>query len=126
MDINEPLDDPLGQPGQFPCPSCRKPISNGKTEWEAMSQLSKASYVFRCVLTVFWMSALAIFFSVILVGAFPKLDELLGMQGRLTSSGFIFYALCVVSGISYWIFRSTAGAIAASRARTSAAKMGCH
>jgi hypothetical protein len=120
--INEPLDDPLGQPGQFNCPSCHKPISNGKIEWEDMSIYQKSSYVFRCLITVVWVSALTLFLSVILFGAFPQLDALLGMKGRLDSPAFILFALCIVGGISFWVFRSTTAEIAASRARTTPAK----
>jgi hypothetical protein len=122
--INEPLDDPLGKPGYFICPFCNTPISNGKTEWEDKSPFQKGNYVFRCVITVLWVSALTLFFSAILIGAFPKIGEFFGMHDRLDSPAFIVYALCIVCGISYWVIHTTKIEITESRKRTSTSKRG--
>ena len=115
--INKPLDDPLGKPGYFRCPFCKLPISNGKTEWEDKTDFQKGSYIFRCTLTVIWVSALILFFSIVLLGAFPNIGETLGMNGRLDSPAFIFYALCVIIGISFLMINTTKNEIAESEKR---------
>ena len=117
--INEPLVNPLGKPGYFLCPYCKIPISNGKTEWEDKTQIQKFSFIFRCVITIFWISALVLFFSIILIGAFPKIDEFLGRNGRLDSPTFILYALCTISCVSFWVIRTMKIEINESKRRNS-------
>lgn len=115
--INEPLDDPLGKPGYFSCPFCKMPISSGKSEWEDKTQFQKSSYIFRGIITILFTSALALFFSIILFGAFPKVGEILGINDRLDSLAFIFYALCVVIGISFLVIHIMKTKITKSKRR---------
>ena len=105
LEVNEPDDHRLGEPSETLCPHCMTLIGNGRTEWTNKSSYEKGVFVFRCVLTVTWMSVMILFASILLIGFFPIIDEILNMKGKLSSIPFIIYSILVVSAVSYHVYK---------------------
>lgn len=105
--------DPLGTPGFFNCPFCKKPISIGKSEWVDMSSIQKAIYISRLAIGVIWLSFLIIFFSVIAFG-----EKISGPGGYLNSMKFIIYVLFVVFALSLLTFFRTSSDVKKSNNRS--------